>query len=407
MGSGISLNTFVDRARLSEDGDVRLSRDGRELINKQGSIGQKIANFFTDIGRLVGLVKDVKGNEAADRQQKALDGFREALGQQFTSSVADQVLKDYGGKLTGKLILDTVKAAKVEQQLAGAANTLGVDLAKLTDRERKLFGEEFDKGRGSALQSSGNPPGSDELGRIAEEALRKTLRKPSISQQRDLDAIKPLVDSMKESVDTDLKVRWGKSDIQVLQSIDRMALQMVRNVSDLPEGAGVEDVRKLRDKAIGEVQDFLSWVSRRDGKNDVNLSRETQEKAIDSLAKAIDQLAVPRGFDTIQSYVDGMKQTLAGALAGSGNLGKLDEMLATLEDKLQIAADKTLALPRGEGPQAFRKLHDELIGDMQSWLDKAGRQDGKSFVNIDQKSQAGLVQYLSAAMHQLLKANPG
>jgi len=74
--SNISLREFQMIARLSGDGDIRISRntqDGEHLVNK-GTLGNKIATFFDGIGRAFGA-EDTRG----ERNQGALNGFRQAL----------------------------------------------------------------------------------------------------------------------------------------------------------------------------------------------------------------------------------------------------------------------------------------------------------------------------------------
>jgi hypothetical protein len=309
MGSGISLNTFVDRAKLSDGGDMRMSRDGGELVNK-GTLGQKVASFFTDIGKALGLVKETRGNEASDRQEKALAGFREALSQQFTSTVADKVLSEYKGELTGKFVLGAVKSAEglakianfqnarftAQYELSGESKELGnvakklnVDLGKLTDDQRKAFTEHFDRAKEAALKDNLHPLDFGKAQEITEEALRKTMRLPSLRDQRGLDAIKFHVDMIKEAVSNDMKA-VGKNPAHLLDLLDQKVRFMVKDTLDLPKGEGPQAFRKVHDQVTSDTQDLLAWAGRSNQKSYVNLSQQTQATVVQYLSDAMHQL---------------------------------------------------------------------------------------------------------------------
>jgi hypothetical protein len=150
--SNISLRQFVHIAKQDGEGDVRLSRDEDRLVNK-GSLGQKIATFFTNIGQALGLIGD-EGRQ--DRQQEALEGFRKSLRDMYGSDIAKTAMLDnelplYGeGKLTGAKILGVVDRARElrdEQISRGRGMVENMIAEKKDDYDRLIMGarEELEK----------------------------------------------------------------------------------------------------------------------------------------------------------------------------------------------------------------------------------------------------------------------
>jgi hypothetical protein len=306
MGSGISLNTFVDRAKLSEGGDMRLSRDGGELVNK-GTLGQKVATFFTDIGKALGLVKETKGNEASDRQEKALAGFREALSRDFTPEIAEKVLTGVT-KFTGKVVLDTVNRAANQKSTIEYHNArfnpelsphdvkqnLGVDLKELSERQRGDFVRHFNRAKDDALEGGLRTLDFDEAKKMAGDALQKTLtmpvmRNPTPREDRGLESIMPHVTRIREAVTNDLKAAGRKPD-HLLELIEQKVSAMVKDTLALPKGEGPEAFHKVHDQVTSDVRDLLAWAGRSDQKSYVNISQQTQAQVVQYVSHAMHQL---------------------------------------------------------------------------------------------------------------------
>lgn len=123
--SNVSLRQFHHVANQNPDGDVRLSRQQDGLVNK-GSLGQKIATFFTSIGE--GISRLFGGNTEstqAQRQKDTLEGFSKALRSMYGDDIANDALRDANidlddetTQLSGRTItqvIDTAKRARDEQ----------------------------------------------------------------------------------------------------------------------------------------------------------------------------------------------------------------------------------------------------------------------------------------------------
>jgi hypothetical protein len=261
MGSGITnnLGTFVDRAKLSEDGDMRVSRDRSDLINKQGSIGQKIASFFTDIGRALGLVKDAKGNEAADRQKMALEGFRQALSRDFTETVANDVLKSYAGSFTGKFVLDSVRKAEdqsgqvkahnaridSQEQLSGVMSRLGLPSSSLTDGQRSDFHRHFSDLKSTALQGNLHKLEGQELADMAVDSLRLALGNERALKS---DGVATNVGVLKSDLKYTYELTGGKDFDRISKAVDRQLQQASTAILNGPkEGLGPSGRKELMD----------------------------------------------------------------------------------------------------------------------------------------------------------------
>ncbi len=113
--SNISLRQFQHIANQDLDGNVRLSREQDGLVNK-GTLGQKIASFFSDIGQALGLIGD--GNRA-QRQESTLQGFSQALRGMYGNDIANQALQHHEidpdsqvVPLTGRTIAQVIETAK-------------------------------------------------------------------------------------------------------------------------------------------------------------------------------------------------------------------------------------------------------------------------------------------------------
>jgi hypothetical protein len=110
--SNLSFESFIRTARENQGGTVRIAKgdpDQTQLVNK-GTIGNKVASFFDNIGRLIGSLFGGVPDTREQRNQTALENFREALSGQFGQSVAQDVLLESGFdekvELTGKDIIE-------------------------------------------------------------------------------------------------------------------------------------------------------------------------------------------------------------------------------------------------------------------------------------------------------------
>lgn len=108
ISGNISFQTFLDTAKLSKSGDIRLDSDTQTKLENKGTLGNMVATMLN------------RGDETTrdQRTQDAIKGFVTALKQEFGDTYAMMALKEQGiigedesillEKFTGKDILDTV-----------------------------------------------------------------------------------------------------------------------------------------------------------------------------------------------------------------------------------------------------------------------------------------------------------
>src|SRR5690242_6464183 len=92
------LRQFHEVAKQGLDGEVRLSRDDPNPLVNKGSLGSRISTFFDTIGRALGPVSD----DRKERQQQALEGFREGLRTQSEEMNSETALRGPSGRTLGR-----------------------------------------------------------------------------------------------------------------------------------------------------------------------------------------------------------------------------------------------------------------------------------------------------------------
>lgn len=286
--SGISLNTFVDRAKLSESGEMRTARGNDSELTNKGTIGQKIASFFTGIGEALGLVKD--SATRSERQGRALSAFRDALAEQYTDGFANEVMRSEkggngldqrGATLTGRAVLQTVSyaetlAAKIRgandkitsgEHLDDTAKRLGVDTAGLTDGQRTDYARYFDEGKTASLERNLHHLKEGEVRNIAEEALLKALGQPGGLDRR-LERAQPYLASINDTLKASLDANgFGRNAEGLAKNIEDFMRRALKGTMELPRGEGPQGFQKYNDEVRATLNDFLTHVSRHDGKN--------------------------------------------------------------------------------------------------------------------------------------------
>lgn len=113
--SGISLRDYSSIARLDQTGTIRVSRDDDSQLVNKGTLGQRIASWWSDVKQAIGWSQP--DLTRADRQTAALDGFRKALTGTYGEEVANQALgttefgRNQGAPLTGRVVSIAVQNA--------------------------------------------------------------------------------------------------------------------------------------------------------------------------------------------------------------------------------------------------------------------------------------------------------
>jgi hypothetical protein len=274
MGSGISLNTFVDRAKLSESGDMRMSRDGGDLVNK-GTLGQKIASLFTSIGQALGLVKETRGNEASVRQETALGSFRAALQREFGAHVANDATRHLptGSRLTGRVVLETVRQASEQarsvdrhnatvsssEYLKAVASRLGVDSNAVRGDTYSTYVDHFEKLKDKALEGNPRKLEDTELQGMAEDALRKALGRPSVLEEKALASnfVKERLGDMEQALKGNYHANGGK-DFESLMGKVRAQVQDAASAILSPLGTmGRDTLRIVAPQQRGEMEQIF------------------------------------------------------------------------------------------------------------------------------------------------------
>lgn len=124
--SGISLQSYISKARESVSGEVRIAKGTEDQLVNKGTLGNKIATFFQDIGGAMGLLRP--NDTLARRQSDALEGFKESLTKHYGEQVAKEAihlagLDERNVTLTGRVMLNTQQYAQGLLQINRDHNT--------------------------------------------------------------------------------------------------------------------------------------------------------------------------------------------------------------------------------------------------------------------------------------------
>ena len=119
MMERLSLNDFQAVANRSLDGDVRIAKGQEGVLVNKGTLGNRLASVFQGVGRAIGLIRPDPSR--AQRQEVALERFKEALTSQYGERAATQALQATGldgadARLTGRSIRDAVSVASEGKQ---------------------------------------------------------------------------------------------------------------------------------------------------------------------------------------------------------------------------------------------------------------------------------------------------
>src|SRR5947209_2161400 len=103
----LSLSTYIKAARESAGGVIRESSDDRTKLVNKGTLGHWIATKL-DWG---------DSGTRGDRNERALEGFRQALVDRYGSTIAEEALKAAGldgdmETLTGQGVLQAARHAQ-------------------------------------------------------------------------------------------------------------------------------------------------------------------------------------------------------------------------------------------------------------------------------------------------------
>jgi hypothetical protein len=178
MSGSIHLASFVATAQKLPQGQVTVYANGAAPFLSVES-GRKSALVY--IPEAHGMAFARTPPEAmAERQRIAVQGFQDALQKEFGADIAQAVLKDAkldrpGAKLTGKAVLDTVKAAENAAEAEAKAAQAKIRQANLMGMQSYLPpppGHPPSQGFATVLSSSS--PGIDpkKIGPVAAEAIR-------------------------------------------------------------------------------------------------------------------------------------------------------------------------------------------------------------------------------------------
>jgi hypothetical protein len=305
--SGISVGTktYVDTAKLG-DGDIRLAKDGGgELVNK-GTLGNKIASFFHSIGRALGLVES-RSADRAQRQQAALEGFKNALVQDFGQVAGSHGAIGLGDRLTGRTVQLAMESARGQYQyikrgndmqtgvneLKGSAQTLGVDPGKLTGQQSKDYSANFEKGKETVLNGEVRPLSTAELKSISEDALRAALGKPSAREEKAQLAFAGNKTAMMDALNKKLEDTGWKPTQGILKfNVDRIVERTVKELQGRP---GQEPTQQDKTETIGRLsnelrQNLTNLSQNNDGKEFAKLDRGTIEFAVNQFKAGMEKV---------------------------------------------------------------------------------------------------------------------
>jgi hypothetical protein len=126
--TNVALRSFVSTAHEAGSGEIRLAKGTSDQLVNKGTLGNRVASFFQDAARAIGLMKP--DPTRAQRQQSALDGFKDALENHFGKGIADAALQatglDTATRLTGRAVAAAIDNAKTIWAQNRAANLAGI-----------------------------------------------------------------------------------------------------------------------------------------------------------------------------------------------------------------------------------------------------------------------------------------
>lgn len=274
--TGISLSSFLHTAQQAE-GTVRIAKGtADELVNK-GTIGNRLATFFRNVGEAIGLVRPNQP-ERAQRQQQAVAAFQQALTDHYGTALANTVMArtglDQATVLTSDLIRQTNREARQEvqqnrqQNLQSAqrfappqagddasadftriAQSLKVDPDSLSTKAKTVFTERLTS---AAAAQSGQ--GRKQLSSHAMEDLaKKTLKEVSkLDAAGTLDAAEKARAEYAQTMQDVLAAIGRGAGPAVLLDRFRAADAALQNVftTEARENPGLDDIQEVSGTAL-------------------------------------------------------------------------------------------------------------------------------------------------------------
>jgi hypothetical protein len=222
--SNISLRQFVHIAKQEGDGDIRLSRDENRVVNK-GWWGQKLATVFTSIGDAISGLFGKDGTHSApkDRQEQALNAFRQSLVDMYGYDIAKEALgdndlgmHDQPERLTGAKILQVVdRARELRNEQIGAGRSMVDDMIV---KRRDDYDHIIEKAQKELEGKGGLSENAKEqfMQRLQDRCLRESdLYSEGLSSWKVLDfaeeEMQTLVNELKGGLHSS---RWSEEDIK-------------------------------------------------------------------------------------------------------------------------------------------------------------------------------------------------
>ncbi|MBL6080017.1 hypothetical protein JMJ56_18510 [Belnapia sp. T18] len=283
----VSINQYVQQAKLSREGNIRESATTPGDITNRGTFGGRVVAAFRNLGEALGFVQ--ADATKAQRQQNAVAGFRAALVDRFGADLADAALVRAGikpgtQKLTGQHVMDAVQHAKADMrfyrmenvakikpykapaagqqaspQLQAVARALQppVDLASLTPAAWKAFESRFILEAKTATVFGTALLTREALAKTARAVLRDVVE---LDGAGSLDrAQKARADFHRAIRDTIIDMCLGKDEGRLADRLGKVSetFAAMHDADGLLEG-GTDDVESIIDAAVIQAFSGLS-----------------------------------------------------------------------------------------------------------------------------------------------------
>jgi hypothetical protein len=233
--SSISLRGYISTAFEKGSGEVRLAKGTTDQLANKGTLGNRLASFFQDAARAIGLMRP--DPTRAQRQQSALEGFREALTRHFGAEAAQAGLQAAGLDVDGVALTGRAMIAATTNAKAAVAQ----------NRTQNLL----------ALESFAPPgPGEDAsagFGRIAAR-MKPPLHPSTLTAEQRLEFTTRFRDSVIAQSNVNRTALDGGQ-------VEELAKDTLKQVLEPSKVGGLDQAREAREAYTAALKDVLRGLA--------------------------------------------------------------------------------------------------------------------------------------------------
>ena len=329
--TGVNFNTFVKTALESNAGVITQAQgESGRLVNK-GTIGQRIVSALKDFGAAIGMLRP--DPTRAQRQQSALDNFKQALVARYGDALGNQALTraglDQATRLTGRDVRNALDHATQQKHLNAQALV---------------------SGRNSLMPPQSGAQPSDGFRKVVASLNKPDVTPESLGRDAKSDYAQRLLIAVAGASRMG-RIVLGHDD---LQKIARDTLKQVLKL----EGQGVlSEARQARDNYQKAWHNVLVAISRNEPPSELMRHMEAMSRCYDKIVNVEFQGEAPGGSEFQEITQQAMLRALHGLnRQDRSTLAEIQDL--ALSDKgslktLFIAAEKNINEASTETLQSF------------------------------------------------------